>query len=120
MRYLKDVTTLDLMVERCIGCGMCAAVCPHGVMAVTDGLARIADRDACMECGACARNCPTDAINVQAGVGCAQALINSALGRSGDSCCSVQDHGPAAASCGADGAGGRQEPPGKPGGSGCC
>jgi len=32
-----------------------------------------------MECGACATNCPTEAITVQSGVGCAAALINTAL-----------------------------------------
>jgi hypothetical protein len=42
-----------------------------------------------MECGACARNCPTEAVTVQAGVGCAAAVINTALGRSSSSCCCV-------------------------------
>jgi ferredoxin len=54
-----------------------------------NGKATIADRDACMECGACATNCPTEAIFVQSGVGCAQAVINAALGRSSSSCCCV-------------------------------
>ena len=39
----------------------------------------------------CVQNCPSQAISVQAGVGCAAAVINSALGRDGSSCCCVID-----------------------------
>jgi NAD-dependent dihydropyrimidine dehydrogenase PreA subunit len=91
MKYLSDVTTLRLFDDRCTGCGMCVQVCPHDVLAMDNGLARIVDRDACMECSACTRNCPEDAIIVQAGVGCAQAVINSALGKT-SSCCNLDDH----------------------------
>ena len=73
--HLRDVTTLVYDRERCIGCGMCVAVCPHGVFAVESGKPRVVLRDACMECGACARNCPAIAIDVEAGVGCAAGLI---------------------------------------------
>lgn len=85
--YLKNVTTLKLDDEKCIGCGMCLVVCPHAVFARQNGKARIEDRDGCMECGACARNCPTEAVTVKAGVGCAAAVINSMLGRDSSSCC---------------------------------
>jgi NAD-dependent dihydropyrimidine dehydrogenase PreA subunit len=87
--YLKDVVTLLLDEEKCTGCGMCLIVCPHAVLSKNNGKARISDRDACMECGACATNCPVQAISVQAGVGCATAVINSALGRKSSSCCCV-------------------------------
>jgi hypothetical protein len=44
-----------------------------------------------MECGACSLNCPLGAISVQAGVGCANAVINSMLGRKNSECsCSVE------------------------------
>ncbi len=85
--YLQNVTTLILDEEKCVGCGMCLVVCPHAVMAPLDGRVVVARRDACMECGACARNCPVEAIHVEAGVGCAQAVINAALGRQPSSCC---------------------------------
>jgi ferredoxin len=91
MIYLKDVVTLKLNEKRCVGCGMCLAVCPHAVMSMDNGHVRIEDRDACMECGACARNCPVDAISVQAGVGCAAAVINSVLGRQGSCCCVIEN-----------------------------
>jgi len=75
LKYLKDVATLAFKPEKCIGCGRCEEVCPHGVFAVTERKARIVDLNACMECGACASNCPADAIEVNAGVGCAAAIV---------------------------------------------
>lgn len=87
--YLKDVVTLSFEPEKCLGCGTCLDVCPHGVFVRDNGRVKIRERDACMECGACARNCPSDALNVRSGVGCAVAVINSALGRKSDSCCCV-------------------------------
>ncbi|MCP4453543.1 MAG: ferredoxin [Planctomycetes bacterium] len=75
--YLKNIVTLKLNAEQCVGCGRCMDVCPHAVFGLTDARASIRDRDACMECGACAKNCPADAITVEAGVGCAQAIFNS-------------------------------------------
>jgi NAD-dependent dihydropyrimidine dehydrogenase PreA subunit len=92
--YMKDVVTLDLNPDRCTGCGMCLIVCPHGVLRMDNGRAAIGNRDACMECGACSRNCPSEALSVQAGVGCAAAVINRALGRSGDACCCIIEPDP--------------------------
>ena len=97
LRYLENVATLVLDREKCIGCGMCAEVCPHAVFAIEGKKAKIIDRDACMECGACAGNCPVAAISVRSGVGCATGIIIGALrgtqptcdcsGDSGTSCC---------------------------------
>lgn len=78
-RYLKNVATLRLDGETCIGCSRCTKVCPHGVFAMENRKARIVDLDACMECGACSKNCPVAAINVAAGVGCALGMINEWL-----------------------------------------
>jgi len=89
--YLKNVTTLRVDEDKCVGCGMCVTVCPHEVLNLPNGKIQIANRDACMECGSCARNCPTQAISVKAGVGCAAAVINAALGRKTNSCCCVID-----------------------------
>jgi len=96
--YLKDVVTLRLDESKCVGCGMCLEVCPHAVFQMNGRHALIQDKDACMECGACSRNCPAAAITVQAGVGCAAAVINSMLGRSSAACCCSIDGG----SCGSD------------------
>ena len=79
LRYLPDVTTLQLDREACSGCGICLTVCPHNVFRVEQKKARIADRDACMECGACAMNCADDALTVESGVGCAAGIIYGAI-----------------------------------------
>lgn len=86
LRYLENVVTLQLDTEKCIGCGMCAEVCPHGIFALEDRKAQIVDRNACIECGACAGNCPVEALTVKAGVGCASAIINSWLKGGEPSC----------------------------------
>ena len=70
LMYLEGEVTLELDLEKCIGCGMCETVCPHRVFEVQDRKSAIIDRDACMECGACSINCPTRAIEVNSGVGC--------------------------------------------------
>ena len=79
LRYLENVASLKLDVELCVGCGLCPQVCPHGLLVMTGGKAAIVDLDLCMECGACAQNCPVAALQVEAGVGCASALIHSWL-----------------------------------------
>ena len=76
-RYLKNVTTLKYNPDKCVGCERCTEVCPHGVFDINDKKAYITDKDLCMECGACALNCPVKAIEVNAGVGCAAAIIYS-------------------------------------------
>lgn len=85
--YLRDATTLSVDVSLCNRCWTCLDVCPHAVLVRGDDAVRIDVRDACMECGACSRNCPTDAISVDAGVGCAAAIIGAALRGDGDCRC---------------------------------
>jgi len=74
-RYLKNVTTLNFYEDKCVKCGRCMEVCPHGVFDIINNQVQIIDKDNCMECGACAMNCPAQAIEVNAGVGCAVAII---------------------------------------------
>jgi len=86
LSYLRNVTSLKLIEEKCIGCGMCETVCPHRVFSIYQGKATIKDPDHCIECGACNSNCPVAAIEVKAGVGCASAIIHSWLTGKEPSC----------------------------------
>ncbi len=91
MIYLKNVVTLEVDREKCTGCGVCLDVCPHEVLELREKRILIRNRDACMECGACSRNCPVGAVSVEAGVGCAAAVINGMLNRQSASCCCSVD-----------------------------
>jgi NAD-dependent dihydropyrimidine dehydrogenase PreA subunit len=96
MRYILAGKSLVLDTGRCVGCGVCAEVCPHAVFALAEGKAAIAARGRCMECGACARNCPALALKVETGVGCAAAIIGGLVrGTAPDCGCGAGD-----ASCG--------------------
>jgi len=91
-RYMENVATLSLDRGTCIGCGMCATVCPHRIFAINEKKADIVDFDACMECGACAKNCPVSAITVKPGTGCAALIMSVWLneltrGKLGSGCC---------------------------------
>lgn len=91
MRYL-DVATLQFNEDKCIKCKRCIEVCPHHVFEMTDRL-QVVNKSACMECGACQMNCPTSALSVNAGTGCASAVLytyfkkNKFLKRFFKSCC---------------------------------
>jgi len=86
MRYLENVTSLEFFSDKCTGCGRCVEVCPHAVFIMNTRKAALRDKDMCMECGACTRNCAFGAITVNAGVGCAAALINGIIAGSEPSC----------------------------------
>ena len=92
LRYIEGVASLRYDPGRCVGCGACAEVCPHQVLALPPDARKavLADPGACMECGACARNCPAGALTITPGVGCAEYIISGWI------------HGRDKASCGPD------------------
>jgi len=47
--------------DRCVGCGLCAEVCPFGAVVVAGGMA-VVDEEACMGCGVCVLSCPREAL----------------------------------------------------------
>ena len=96
--YIKNVSTLLLNAEKCIGCGMCAQVCPHNVFDIMEKKAAIRDLDACMECSACVRNCPVSALHATPGVGCASAIITGFLTGTEPSC-GCSDDGSGSSCC---------------------
>jgi len=80
--------TLVLESQLCTGCTLCVMVCPHQVFAIQAQRAAIVNYSACMECGACQMNCAAGAISVHSGVGCASAMIHSALTGKSEVACS--------------------------------
>ena len=86
-KYLNNVTTLVIDSDKCVGCGLCETVCPHGVFEMGgEKKVFLTDKDSCIECGACALNCPTKALSVDPGVGCAAAFIQGWLTGTEPSC----------------------------------
>ena len=75
--HYSHLVTLKLDPSKCVGCGLCVTVCPHRVLQMAEKKAMISNKAGCIECGACMSNCPVGAVEVTAGVGCAQAIFNN-------------------------------------------
>jgi len=88
-----ESNTLRYIPGRCINCGMCLVVCPHAVFVPGTRIVSLAQPERCIECGACMLNCPAGAIRVDAGVGCASAMINAALKGKSEPCCGADEDG---------------------------
>ena len=91
MTYLKQVVSLELEAEKCTGCRLCVQVCPQDVLEMRGPVVAIRSRDDCIECGACQSNCAFDAIHVNAGVGCAAALIRTVFDPTREPVCGCGD-----------------------------
>lgn len=62
----SPVRKIDIFRAWCKGCGICAAFCPKGVLAVDEaGYPYVKDLDACTGCGWCEIRCPDFAITVE-------------------------------------------------------
>jgi len=51
-----------IMLERCIGCGDCVAVCPTNALEMREGVAVLARVEDCIYCADCETLCPQGAI----------------------------------------------------------
>lgn len=50
--------------EQCVGCGACAADCPHHVLAMREGRPVLTDEALCLRCQHCLAVCPTGALSL--------------------------------------------------------
>jgi NAD-dependent dihydropyrimidine dehydrogenase PreA subunit len=66
---------MNILLNKCTGCGICIKVCPMGVLELKDNKAELTDYKTCLECGACSLNCEFDAIEVTKGTGCLAAIL---------------------------------------------
>src|SRR5512133_2986193 len=55
---------IDVIRDKCVGCGACIKACAYDAIRVCDKLAEI-DTDKCTLCGACVQSCPFDAILIR-------------------------------------------------------
>jgi len=55
------MSDIEIIQDKCVGCGACLSSCPYGAISLKDNLAVI-DDDKCTLCGACVSSCGFDAI----------------------------------------------------------
>lgn len=67
------MASIKINIDACKGCGLCAHVCPKGIIVLDKGAinkkgynpARCKDASLCTGCASCARMCPDVCIEVE-------------------------------------------------------
>jgi electron transfer flavoprotein alpha subunit len=57
----KGKEVAEIIPDKCIGCQLCVAECPVGVINMVSGVAKI-DIEGCISCGKCRDVCPVEAV----------------------------------------------------------
>ncbi len=60
----KKNVRIKINKNRCKGCEICVAYCPHDVLAMQNGKVYVKDLSACTACELCEIRCPDFAITV--------------------------------------------------------
>jgi len=84
-KVVKDNKLLQVRKDLCLGCGLCAEICPRQAISLSSGLAQV-DQNRCHHCGLCLDVCPQGAIveltpTSQRGL---QATVNGLKGKAND------------------------------------
>ncbi len=64
--------SIEVIADKCVGCGLCLKSCPFGAIELDEGVARI--KDNCTLCGACVDSCKFEAIVLRKARGAEGAL----------------------------------------------